>query len=74
MTGYDVEGRNAAARKRAEQSGCDTYLHEVLEAWRGCTACGEPIRNTAVASRYRVCGCPDVTWHCSVNGWEKVAP
>lgn len=63
-----VDRRNQLARERAAAAGRDTYRHEFVEDWPGCTTCGVILRWTSVRR------CPGVVWRSSsMLGWVKEA-
>jgi hypothetical protein len=65
---------NERAQTAARKAGRDTYQHAVVDYWPACVACSTPIRRPVDTDRrglWRACGCPDVLWSCTMDGWVK---
>ena len=70
---------NEQRRAKAEAAGAMTFRYEVVEHWRGCVACGQPIRRTVTLpgrrGLFRGCGCPGVVWRhdLTIGAWTREA-
>lgn len=69
----DIDSRNEAARRRAQEAGRATYVSEIVYLEPTCVECAQRIAGPHLS--FRTCGCPGVVWrnsyHPDLEPWTR---